>query len=109
MVELGAHDYEDVTKYQRAEYENINPEPLHTKHTHPPPLPSQAMRTSPAVSPPPTSSSQSPPASQPGAQGSQGDYEFSDCVAYKTTSHTTGPPTTTPTATPTDLEVVYSN
>ena len=102
MVELGVHDYEDVSKYQqeRAEYENITPKPLHTEHPHPPPLPSQAVPPS-----PPTLSSQSPPTSQPGAQGSQGDYALSECVAYKTTSHMTDPPT----ATPTDLEVVYSD
>ena len=138
MVELGGHEYEDVTKYQQegaeyevitpdplhtkhthspplpsqAEYKVITPDPLHTKHTHPPPLPSQAVEMSPpphAVSPsPPTPAAQPPPtspvtpASQPGVQG---DYEFTECVAYKTTSHVRAPPT----ATPTDLEVVYSN
>ena len=118
MVELGGHEYEDVTKYQQegAEYEVITPDPLHTKHTHPPPLPSQAVETSPpphAVSPsPPTQpppTSPITPASQPGVQGSQGDYELTECVAYKTTSHVRAPPMAPPTTTPTNLEVVYSN
>ena len=106
MVELGVHEYEDVSKYQQetAEYENITPEPLHTEHPHPPPLPSQAVPPSPL-----TPSSQSPPPSQPTTHGSQGDYAFSECVAYKTTSHMTDPTTATPTVIPTDLEVVYSN
>ena len=111
MVELGGHEYEDVTKYQQegAEYEVITPDPLHTKHTHPPPLPSQAVETSPpphAVSPsPPTQSPPTSPVTTASQPGVQGDYEFTECVAYKTTSHVRAPPI----ATPTDLEVVYSN
>ena len=135
MVELDEEQeyYEDVAKYQHVEkeYEDI---PDHQDNI-PPPLPTKAVKSSspsqaalaiqppqpqappasqpPQPQPPPpsqpqatsTPASQPPPSSQSAVQGSEGDHEYTKCIAYQPTNDTVAIPTTTPT----DIEIVYSD
>ena len=134
MVELEEQEYyEDVAKYQHVEkeYEDIVPDRDHQDNL-PPPLPTKAVKSSspsqaalaiqppqhqapPASQPQPpppsqpqatsTPASQPPPSSQSAVQGSEGDHEYTKCIAYQPTNDTVAIPTTTPT----DIEIVYSD
>ncbi len=76
MMEMG-HEYEEVSKFQRAvrgEYEIIG-------------APSQ---TTDSESKAPTKTESSPPTPQP-SQATKADIEFTECVAYSTTTHSRPP------------------